>query len=137
MLTLYWNGVFLIKIPFSANSAHYCTTCLNHCSLFLDLPSSGVHEASQFSLWALWPHISSHPTPASPHKVCRNIKKWEFQQNFNRPLQLSKINSSPWLFCRCSFNQGWWTINNIYNDSSHELKSKLIFSIKKDIPPHI
>ena len=46
MLTLYWNRLFLIKIFFTANSAHYCTTCLNHCSLFLVLPKlwcSGVH----------------------------------------------------------------------------------------------
>ena len=65
MLTLYWNRLFLIKIFFTANSAHYCTTCLNHCSLFLVLPKlwcSGVHGAG--AIFSLNP-LAAHPISAN------------------------------------------------------------------------
>ena len=103
MLTLYWNWVFLIKIFFSANSAHYCTTCLNHCSLFLVLPKPACSwsqgnflfepsgSASHLSQWA-----PAHTDSAETSK----------SENFNRPLQLSKINLSSWLFCYLNKDDG-------------------------------
>ena len=110
---IYWNWVFLIKIFFSANSAHYCTTCLNHCSLFLVLPKPWCSWSQGNFLFEPSGSASHLSQWASPHRFYWNIKN----ENFNRPIQLSKINLSSCLFCKGPFKQGWWklTQNNLYH----------------------